>query len=226
MKKYLVAFLGAAILVPALACGGGDDDDAQASGSQPTQAPATQASGTQPTQRPQGTATSAASGSGNELSNFGRNVRQLKSYKASFVMESGGTRQEGTMEIIVPDKLRMTIAGVEYVVIGSDTYVKAGPTWIKAPGGGGGLGFSPTLFTGLAASLATAAETGQGVTKGGTDTVNGTRCQLYTASAQGTNTEVCIANDLPLRIVSTQAGFKYTIILSDFDRVPDIRAPI
>ena len=60
-----------------------------------------------------------------------------------------------------------------------------------------------------------------GATKGGTDTVAGKRCQVYSIPT----TEICLADDLPLRIVITSGTTKTTIVFTSFDNV-DIKAPI
>jgi hypothetical protein len=55
--------------------------------------------------------------------------------------------------------------------------------------------------------------------------VAGKRCQVYTYSAAGTTSELCVADDKPLRIVSDIGGAKSTIVFTDFDNV-EVKAPI
>jgi hypothetical protein len=58
--------------------------------------------------------------------------------------------------------------------------------------------------------------------------VNGVKCQIYTVNDTGTGStmELCVANGLPLRIVDKSSGNTITILLTDFDKVSDIKAPI
>jgi hypothetical protein len=63
--------------------------------------------------------------------------------------------------------------------------------------------------------------------KGGTETVEGKRCQIYTHTSPGTGTlEYCIADNLIVRVVLQNAGTKTTITFTDYNANIEIKAPI
>jgi hypothetical protein len=65
------------------------------------------------------------------------------------------------------------------------------------------------------------------VSKGGTDTVNGTKCDLYTYTDTDSSNkvQVCVADNLPVRVVQSDGESTSTTIF-DFKSNVDIKAPI
>jgi hypothetical protein len=172
--------------------------------------------------------------SADEIANLSGNFGKVKSFKA-MISQSGGAAAslQGTIEYQQPDRVHVTIGSgataQEIICIGSDFFVKQGATpWQKVPAGGancrGNLG--PADPKALADGINTAAAD-KTLNKGGTDTVGGTKCQIYAQSLpNGANFEMCVANGLPLRLVSKAGQQSVTITFSDIDKNIDIKAPI
>jgi hypothetical protein len=175
--------------------------------------------------------------SADEVSSLAGNFGKVKSFKAT-ISQSGGAAAslQGTVEYSQPDRIHVTIGSgataQEIICIGNDFYVKAGNApWQKVPaaqtGGSncrGNLG--PADPQELAKGINTAAAD-KTLIKGGQETVAGKRCQIYAqALPNGANFEMCIADGLPLRIVSKAGQQSVTITFSDIDKNIDIKAPI
>ncbi len=214
--------MAAAVLVPALVltgCGKKKSSDSAAS-AQPTQS----SSSSQPTAKPAATtASSANSGAGtnvnnSELAALVTNFLKAKSFRMA-ILDGQGTQQV-SLDYVAPDKYHLTGSGIESISIGKDTYFKQAGVWIKLPASQA----SPTSPFGadqLKAQLDELAK--DKFTKGATDSVNGTSCQIYNVtSTDGTTSEVCVANGLPIRIKSAGS----ILIITDYDKVSDIKAPI
>ncbi len=224
IPRKLLVVLVPLILGFAVACGG--------SKSSPT---ATTASSSGGGEQPAATATTSSSSSNNG-SNGGSsassdvvvkvmsNFINAKSWSAQ-ISDSSDPTSNGTFEYVAPDKYHISIAGTELIAIGNDTYINAGGSWIKSTSSGSsGPLFDPSQFQ----DTIKAAQQAQ-VTKGDTDTVNGTKCQIYTYhdSASATDVHICVANDLPVRVVEDNGDSTSTIIFSDFNSSKiDIKAPI
>jgi hypothetical protein len=165
------------------------------------------------------------------------NFARVKSFKATISQSgSGASTIDGRIEYEQPDRIKVTVGSgstaQEIVCIGNDFYVKASSApWQKLPmaatGGAscrGNLGpVDPkTLAEGI--NVAAADKT---LTRGGTETVAGKKCQLYTQSLpNGANFEMCVADGLPVSIVSKSGPQSVTITFSDFDKKMDIKPPI
>lgn len=212
MKKKLIYLLAPLLLIPALACGGDDNGDKQSD--QGAEASPTRAAGTTP----------QAGGAQNELASVAQNLKNVKSFRATMTIEAQGQpKQEGTMEYVSPDRYHLSIAGLDLISIGTDAYIKIGSTWTKQPGAGAGALFDASDITDAFSSF----ESASGVTKGGTETVNGQRCQTYGFNVAGANTEICVANNLPVRMLwSDPTAGKVTIIFSNVNGNIEIKAPI
>ncbi len=104
------------------------------------------------------------------------------------------------------------------------TYIKQNGTWIKVPATTGSSG--PLFDTSSLQDTIKAAQNAA-VTKGGTDTVNGQKCQLftYTDTSSNNKVEVCVADNLPLRVVQDD-GESVSTTTFDFKSTIDIKAPI
>ena len=206
-SQKLIYLASCLLLVPALACGGGKKSSSSASGPQ--------SAGTAQT----GGGTAVIS----EFASFAAAIAKVKTFKATLTTNAGtGPQTESRMEVQMPDRFHITTPTLELINIGADSYVKTGTNWVKAPGGGGGtlgqIAQLPALATAIPASQ---------ITKGGTETVNGTRCQLYNQTTGTGTTEYCLAsNNLPVRVVIASGTSKTTIIFSDYDKPVDIKAPI
>jgi len=215
-RSWLLLALAPVLLALSVSCGGGSKKETTsptAAGGSGAQATATKPSGGQ-------------SGASGELGAVIENFAKVKSFRAKLTIESPGQpKQEATMEIVLPDKFHMTFSGggglpaVEMISIGNDAYLKAGPTWIKQPGSGGGALFDP-------ADISSTISDAGGAKKGGTETVDGKRCQVYTYTSGSDSTEVCVSDNLPLRVVTSSGGAKTTIVFTDFNANITIKAPI
>lgn len=219
-NRFLMAF-GVAVLVPALVLTGcGGKKKSETTTTQPTTTSNAQA--TRPAGATTAPTTAASSGgggnvSGNELAQLLANFLKSKSYKMA--LQDGAGKSQGSFEYVAPDKYHITSGDLELITIGADNYVKQSGVWIKLPAAAGATATNTTelLKTQLdSVSKLTA-------TKGGTDSVNGVNCQIYSVTEpDGTKSEVCVANGLPLRIKTPTT----IILISDYDKVPDIKAPI
>lgn len=178
----------------------------------------------------QATATtpSGAAATGDDIKKLYENFAKVKSFRATMKVEAGGQTQEGSMEVVLPDKMhvKMTVAGqqVEMIMIGADTYTKFGDNWMKMtlPG----MEETAIDVDDLSKDFQEAS-TSSAAQKGGTDTVNGKRCQVYTITEpSGDKTELCMADGLPLRVVIQSSDSKVTMTFSDFNANIEIKAPI
>jgi hypothetical protein len=150
------------------------------------------------------------------------NFANAKSWKAR-IDDPLIAAQSASFVYVAPDKYDITVGDNEALAIGSDTYIRNGGVWIKTPAtstGSGGL-FNPG---GVEASIEAAKAAV--ITKGATDTVNGIQCQIYSYSDGTANYDICVADNLPLRIVRVAGESKSTITFSDFNGDFDIKRPI
>ncbi len=152
---------------------------------------------------------------------MGARFAEVKSFKASISIEGGPARpREGTLEAILPDKFQLTLPGAELIIIGDDQYLKLfGGAWgkSKAPAVSGNV-FDPRQVTDLMGATFT------GFVKRETDTVNGKPCQTYVEAIKGA--EICIASNLPVRIVFQGSGTRSTVTFVEFDPAVEIVPPI
>jgi hypothetical protein len=222
-KKALYFVLASVALIALVACGGGSDDDNDNNDTGANAPEATQTSGGAQPAAPGGSNSGSNNATANELATLLNNFSKVKSFRAAITFESGGQKQEGSFEAVLPDRYHITLPGVgEFISIGADSYIKVGGSWTKQPGGGLGNLFSVDDISDTIAEFEA-----DGVQKGGTSTVDGKRCQLYTTNdGAGASTEVCVADDLPVRIVIKTGSETSTIVFSDIDEPIDISAPI
>jgi outer membrane lipoprotein-sorting protein len=172
--------------------------------------------------------------SADEVSALAGNFGKVKSFKAT-ISQSGGASASltGSVEYQQPDKIRVVVGsgatGQEIICVGEAFYFKQGNNpWQKAPPGAancrGNLG--PADPKALADGI-NAAAADKTLKKGGQDTVAGKRCQIYAqALNNGSTFEMCVADGLPLRIVTKAGTASATIMFSDIDKDFDIKAPI
>jgi hypothetical protein len=165
-----------------------------------------------------------------EVASLSTNFGKVKSFKAT-LSQTGGL--QGAIEYSAPDKIHVVIGsgatGQEIICIGEVGYYKTGSNaWQKQPANAppcrGNLGpADPAILT---EGIKTAAQD-KTLNKGAQDTVGGKKCQIYSQSLpNGLSFEMCIADGLPLRIVSKDPQKTLTILFSDFDKPIDIKAPL
>lgn len=226
-SRKLLALAAAPLILALVACGGGDKK---------TDTPSsTSSGGNQPAATtPSSSSGSSSSGSSNANSGGGSvsgdaiadvitNFAKAKSWKAEIKDESDPDAS-GKFEYVAPNKYHLASSEFEIIIIGSDSYLKMGGDWVKSPSGvdSGNL-FNPDDLK----DSIDAAKSAK-VTKGGKDKVNGKDCQLYTYTDADTggDTEMCVADNLPLRITDKSGDSESTITFSDFNSNFDIKAPI
>jgi hypothetical protein len=239
MKKYAL-ILSAALVLLAVACSGGDKKESASStpsgagaAPQPTSSPApsAQPSATSPASGAQATPSAAGGGIADaELSRIASAVGMLRSFRSQVSVEAGGTKYDAQLEWVAPNRQRVLINGaafgapgtVEMITIGADVYMKLGSTWTRQaiPGG---TGFDANAVANIVEAVKSL---GSNAVKGGTATVTGKTCQIYTVKSGNSSNEYCIADNLPLRVVTESPGSKLTITFSDYNANIDIRAPI
>jgi hypothetical protein len=221
-KRTLLALMGAPLLALLVACGGGsnngtDSGDGGQAAPNPTRPPAAQATATQ----------APTGGSGDaDLVRLANAFSQVRSFKATITVESQGTREQATMEFVMPDRFRMTVQGIQIISIGQDLWMNLGTGWQKQAGAGIGA-MMPLTPSDIQESILEMSQT-SAVTRKGTDTVGGIRCQIFEVrdDEYGEISEICVAdNNLPIRVVSTVANEKTTVIFSDFNANISIQAP-
>jgi hypothetical protein len=199
LVRLALLALGALLAVTAVAACGGDDEEDEGA--------ATRAAG--------GTGTAGAGATG-----LADGFSKVKSFRATITIESSGQKQEGTIESVQPDRLHLNILGLELISIGRDSWLKAGATWTKQSGTGVGAFQSADVASQIAAF------NGPGVLREGTDTVNGKRCDLYrTPAGSGVSSVACVADGLPLRVVTEAAAGKTTVVFTDYNADIKIEAP-
>jgi hypothetical protein len=176
-----------------------------------------------------------APASPDEVAGLSNNFGKVKSFRAT--ISQTDPNATGTIEYQQPDRIRLTIGSgptaQEIICVGNDFYLKpsAAAPWQKLPsartGGAdcrGNLG--PADPKALAEGINKAAADST-LNKGGMETVAGKRCQIYAQSLpNGLSFEMCVADGLPLRIVSRAGSRSSTITFSDIDKPIDIKAPI
>jgi hypothetical protein len=217
-----------------LACGGGGKSSDKGIAIEQTNS--TGAGGTPGAAPPTLAAAPTAVGapaSADEVASLSSNFGKVKSYKATIAQTGGQTNIQGNIEYQSPDKVRVVVGsgatGQEIICIGEALYFKRGSTaWQKAPPGAatcrGQLG--PTDPQELAKGINTAAAD-KTLNKGGQETVAGKKCQIYSQSLpNGSSFEMCVADGLPVRLISKDPAQSVTIIFSDIDKPIDIKAPI
>ncbi|MPZ50308.1 MAG: hypothetical protein GEU75_13590 [Dehalococcoidia bacterium] len=231
LRPTLFAILTAPLLLLFLvACGGDDDNNVTSptpagSGSVPPAATSPAGGSGAPAG-----ATPTPAGANAEITAIVSAFSSVRSVRAEVLIETtGAPNQAMTIEAVLPDKYHITTsaagtadAAFELILIGADSYIKVGPTWTKQslPGQASALFDFRTISTSVEALQAS------GVTKAGTANVGGKTCQLYTVTSASGSQEICVADNLPLRIVSQSGGVKTTLTFSDFNANINIVPPI
>ena len=184
-------YVGVLLIVAALAIGCGGSGKTS-TGTAPAGAPAS----------------APAAGGGADLKGFGDAMAKATSFELT--TKTNGV--ESTISVICPDKMHtVTKTGAitaETIQIGPEVWVKAGPMWMKSPTGvpstilcgAGGVNVPKVDFSATNAW-----------TKGGSDTVNGESCTVYTVAAAGQTVSICLGSDnLPRKYSAAGAEVTYT----------------
>ena len=157
-----------------------------------------------------------------------------KSFKISMTTSDQGSPGQISMDIVRPDrqhiKLTMGQQTFEMIDIGTDHYMNINGKWTK------------TTTKAPTANLADpqqsidsfnkSVDSNTKITKGGTETVNGTPCQDWvvavsdSSSDQSSGGTMCISlhNNLPVQFKDTTG--KYVMTFSDWNAPIDIKPPI
>lgn len=143
-----------------------------------------------------------------------------------------GPPVEMAYEVVRPDRLHMRTSqqgqSFEMIIIGSDSYMNAGGTWIKAPAGTPtGSGFASNANQ-VIDDFNKSVQEGDTYTPGGPDVVNGAPCQqvmVTTTNPQRANGTWCFgtADSLPRRFTSPAVG---TMLFTDWNAPLRIDAPV
>jgi len=236
-KKWLALLvIGTGLALAAAACGGGgskkDSGVVVTAGTPGAGLPADFT----PISTPQGVPTPIGpAASADELGSIAANFGKAKSFRATLTQTSNPTSST-TVELVRPDKVHIAIKNgavtQEAICVGTSLYSKGTDAkWTKVdkdPNGkaidcGSGVGaIFPTKS--IEDGLKAAADD-KSVSKGGMDTVNGKKCQLFSQiNGNGTSAEFCVADQNLVRIVDKTGGA--TIVFSDYNSNIDIKAPI
>ena len=151
-----------------------------------------------------------------EVRNAFKNLAKVKAVRAEITAQQIGANGQVANSVfkydfVPPDRYQLTSStgGISRVVNG-DLYSFANNVWTKLPEYSGkdyeGFDhfFNPKFMDGLAEEIGTTAT----VEKKATDTINGKTCQAYvlTVVSTGNTTDVCIADNYPLRSCTTRAS--------------------
>ncbi len=162
------------------------------------------------------------------------NLKELESYRAKATTEMGGQTIKALYEYDLPDNVHMVmdVAGqtTEMIIIGDDTYLKAGDSWTKMPDTGAG---SDSMGA-TVAQFDLSQENVLDARLEGTEDVAGVPCQkyVYTASIPDSppmeiTTWIGLEDGLPYKIVSQSgADMIVTQELYDFNAGITIEAPL
>lgn len=162
-----------------------------------------------------------------EVRNAFKNLAKVKAVRAEIsAQQIGANGQIGLTvfkyDFVPPDRYQLTSStgGISRVING-DLYTFGNNVWMKLPEYSGkdyeGFDhfFNPKFMDGLAEEIGTTAT----VEKKATDTINGKTCQAYvlTVVSTGNTTDVCIADNYPLRLVYHTGKLDTTAVFSDFN---------
>jgi hypothetical protein len=163
------------------------------------------------------------------------NLAKVKAVRAEIAAQQiGANGQVGTTvfkyDFVPPDRYQLTSStGTISRVVGDELFSFANNVWMRLPeySGSDYAGFdhffNPKLMTQLAEEIGTTAT----VEKKGTETINGKTCQAYvmTVVATGNTTDVCIADNYPLRLVYHTGQLNTTATFSDYNGNVQIDKP-
>ena len=202
IKRIGLLTIGALVLF-AVACGGSEGGDDKKSNAKPADASVT------------------------EVRNAFKNLAKVKAVRGEIsAQQLAANGQVNTTvfkyDFVPPDRYQLTSStGTISRVVNGDLYSFANNVWMKLPEYSGkdyeGFDhfFNPKFMDELANEIGTTAT----VEKKATDTINGKSCQAYvqTVVSTGNTTDVCIADNYPLRLVYHTGKLDTTAVFSDFN---------
>src|SRR5215204_5371826 len=162
-----------------------------------------------------------------EVRNAFKNLAKVKAVRAEITAQQIGANGQVANSVfkydfVPPDRYQLTSAtGTISRVVNGDLYSFANNVWMKLPEYSGsdyeGFDhfFNPKFMDELANEIGTTAS----VEKKATETINGKTCQAYvlTVVSTGNTTDVCIAENYPLRIVYHTGKLDTTAVFSDYN---------
>jgi hypothetical protein len=235
-RKWLLLFVLPLLAGTALACGGSSKNGGSDQGIKIEQ---TAGGGVSTTPgAPPATLSAAPTiagplASADEIANLASNFGKAKSFKATISQSGGPAALDGTIEYQTPDKIRVSIKNgalnQQIICLGDAYFFKVNAdAWQKAPPNSPNcrVNLGPADPTILGESLKKATED-KSLSKGSQESVAGKRCQIYLqALPNGSSFEMCVADNLPLRIISKDTRQTMTILFSDYDKPIDIKSPL
>jgi len=192
-----------AIVLLLVACGGSNGGDDKKSNGKPVDASVT------------------------EVRNAFKNLAKVKAVRADITAQQIGANGQVANSVfkydfVPPDRYQLTSStGTISRVVNGDLYSFANNVWMKLPEYSGtdyeGFDhfFNPKFMDELANEIGNSAT----VEKKATDTINGKTCQAYvlTVVSTGNTTDICLADNYPLRIVYHTGKLDTTAVFSDFN---------
>jgi len=168
------------------------------------------------------------------LTNFA-NVKSFKVVLVAQVLQPSGmiTSSTFTYDFVPPDRYQLytgPTAGITRVV-GSETFTYDRPSdrWMLLTDYSGPAyqGFNKLFDAKTMAAIAESLGDSATVTKASTDTVEGKICQLYVLTDEPTQnkTDLCIADNLPLRFVYHVGSLTTTAVFSAYNTNIEIERP-
>ncbi len=133
---------------------------------------------------------------------------QLTAYH--FTIDASGKTSEG--DVVVPDKMQMTIGPTKIVHIGTATWVQVNGHWMQMPGAADSMG---RMTGGLSTAQSFAADPKDvTVTDLGTKSVDGETLHLYSVLSKGNSTPstVYIGSDGRVHRIDTESSGKTSIV--------------
>lgn len=234
MKQQWIISLGVAATIALSACSG--------SPAAPTAAPApttVPTSAATPTKEAQPTAaatpnsaavsnTPVAGGPEVQLGDVQKVAQAWSQVKSFRIKSEGGSDAQFTGEFVSPDKSHVTVSAsgqsFEYIEIGTTSYTKINGTWTKHTGTSSNMSFDPNK---VVADFNDSKQSGQKVTKGAVETVNGVKCQEWVSTdSDGTSTSLCVGLDNNLPIQAKSSNGKSVVDFYDYNAPITIQAPI
>jgi outer membrane lipoprotein-sorting protein len=163
-----------------------------------------------------------------EVKDVIQNFAAAKSFRAQLaaqVQQPNGniTTSEFNYEFLPPDRFHFQAKGSDNAtrVVAGETFARTNGVWTLLKEwsgdeyGGANRLFDANVLNRISDDIGKTTT----VTKGGTDTVDGKQCQLYTlaGTSSGNRMEMCVADRYPIRMVSYSGTLATTALLRDFN---------
>ncbi|HEY1978058.1 MAG TPA: hypothetical protein VGG89_16020 [Candidatus Baltobacteraceae bacterium] len=126
-----------------------------------------------------------------------------------------------SVDMVEPNKVRGTTSqGIQFVMIGSNTWVNMGGSWHAYPAGANSVKTQMALARGSEFQKSILSECR--MSDNGMSTANGVPAHKYHVVCNASATDVWIANGLPVKMLDGGT----TIVWSNFNGVTDIKPPM